>query len=391
MSWDINNIPKGWMKAKISDLCYLGRGRVISSNEIAQNKGEYPVYSSQTSNNGIFGYLNTYDFDGEYVTWTTDGAHAGTVFYRNGKFNCTNVCGTLKAKSSDIIDMKFLSIALGLRTKSEVFIASGNPKLMNNVVAQIEIIFPESLDKQHRIAAEIGEKLFSVEKARQAAVEQLDATHIIKQAYLREAFADGKGEHVQLGDVCNKRIELISSSHNGEMVYIDISSVDSTQKRIVSTSLIPVKGAPSRAKQILTPHDILLSTVRPNLNAVAINNIYECDTLTVASTGFCILRCKPELNYKYLFYFCLSERFVNSLTNIAKGSSYPAVLASEVYEQMIPLQPIGEQRRIAAKIEERFNTVEKVTQTLIEQLDTINALPAAILRQAFGGWMQERV
>ncbi len=47
------------------------------------------------------GYIDTFDFDGEFVTWTTDGENAGTVFYRNGKFNCTNVCGTIKIKSDN--------------------------------------------------------------------------------------------------------------------------------------------------------------------------------------------------------------------------------------------------------------------------------------------------
>ena len=53
----------------------------LLSNERNKEK-PFPVYSSQTTNQGIFGFLNTYDFDGEYVTWTTDGANAGTVFYR---------------------------------------------------------------------------------------------------------------------------------------------------------------------------------------------------------------------------------------------------------------------------------------------------------------------
>ena len=61
------------------------------------------------------GYLNTYDFEGEYVTWTTDGANAGTVFYRKGKFNCTNVCGTIQPKNWDLIELKYLPYYLNLR------------------------------------------------------------------------------------------------------------------------------------------------------------------------------------------------------------------------------------------------------------------------------------
>lgn len=134
----------------MSDIAEIGRGRVISAKEIAmQSEPLYPVYSSQTSNNGIMGYLDNYAFDGEYITWTTDGANAGTVFYRNGKFNCTNVCGILKLRSD--YDTYFCSLVLGLATKKYVSTNLANPKLMNNTMASIIIGLP-SLKVQKRIA-----------------------------------------------------------------------------------------------------------------------------------------------------------------------------------------------------------------------------------------------
>jgi hypothetical protein len=72
--------------ANVGRMMNLGRGLVISNIEIGENLGEYPVYSSQTSDNGVMGYIDTYDFEGDYVTWTTDGANAGRVFFRTGKF-----------------------------------------------------------------------------------------------------------------------------------------------------------------------------------------------------------------------------------------------------------------------------------------------------------------
>mgnify|MGYP000237631933 CR=1 FL=1 len=108
-----------WTTYKIQDIAEIGRGRVISSVEIDRQKHPlYPVYSSQTSNDGIMGYLDSYMFDGEYITWTTDGANAGTVFYRKGKFNCTNVCGTLKIQPK--FDCYFVSLVLQQATQKYV-------------------------------------------------------------------------------------------------------------------------------------------------------------------------------------------------------------------------------------------------------------------------------
>ena len=113
-----DKIPIDWKTVFINRICQIGRGRVISEEELKTGDlALYPVYSSQTFNDGVFGYLDTFDFDGDYATWTTDGANAGTVFRRNGKFNCTNVCGTLKPISKRTeIDLQYLTHILNFAT-----------------------------------------------------------------------------------------------------------------------------------------------------------------------------------------------------------------------------------------------------------------------------------
>ena len=139
-----------WKCYKVSEIADIGRGRVISSKEIAnQNNPQYPVYSSQTSNEGVMGYLDNYAFDGEYITWTTDGANAGTVFYRNGRFNCTNVCGTLKLHYQ--FDAYYCSLVLANVTKKYVSVNLANPKLMNNTMAAIKLYLPP-FQEQKRMA-----------------------------------------------------------------------------------------------------------------------------------------------------------------------------------------------------------------------------------------------
>ena len=134
----------------VENICEISRGKVISKDFIKENYGEYPVYSSQTENNGMLGWISTFDYDGEYLTWTTDGANAGTVFYRKGRFNITNVCGLLKPKNSEI-NIRYLYFALKSVAKKYVVQGMGNPKLMSNVMGKIKIPVPP-LDVQNRIA-----------------------------------------------------------------------------------------------------------------------------------------------------------------------------------------------------------------------------------------------
>ncbi len=133
--------PDGVEYKLLGEVAKLSRGRVISKKDLTGHNGPYPVYSSQTENDGVLGYLSTYDYDGSFLTWTTDGANAGTVFYRNGKFNITNVCGLIDP-NTNVVNIKFLYYILSKSAKNHVKLGMGNPKLMSNVMAMVSIPVP---------------------------------------------------------------------------------------------------------------------------------------------------------------------------------------------------------------------------------------------------------
>ena len=138
---------RGVRWVSIEDICEISRGFVMSKDFIRDNAGEYPVYSSQTENNGMLGCINTYKYDGDYLTWTTDGANAGTVFRRSGKFSVTNVCGLLKVKDSTVSN-DYLYYILSNTAKNYVNSGMGNPKLMSNVMARIMVPIPDDKEQQ---------------------------------------------------------------------------------------------------------------------------------------------------------------------------------------------------------------------------------------------------
>ena len=134
----------------MGEICDLSRGKVYSKDYLRNNSGSYPVYSSQTVNNGELGRISTYDIEGEYLSWTTDGAYAGSIFYRSGKFSITNVCGLIKP--SKIIDIHFLHHWLTLQAPKHVYQGMGNPKLMSNQMSEIRVpILP--IEHQKKIAS----------------------------------------------------------------------------------------------------------------------------------------------------------------------------------------------------------------------------------------------
>ena len=169
---EIKNCPVEWKELGDKNVAKLSRGKVMSKQFLEENKGEFPVYSSQTANNGEIGRISSFEYDGEYITWTTDGANAGTVFYRKGKFSITNVCGLVEINSDQLLT-KFVYYYLTISTKKYVSSGMGNPKLMSNVMGKIKIpILPleiqekivQILDKMTEYVTELTSELTSRKK-----------------------------------------------------------------------------------------------------------------------------------------------------------------------------------------------------------------------------------
>ncbi len=161
--------------------------------------------------------------------------------------------------------------------------------------------------------------------------------------------------------------------------YIDLSAIDQDTKLILGAREVMCSEAPSRARQLVAQGDILVSTVRPNLNGVARVPAY-LDGAT-ASTGFCVLRPRSELLYgSYLFHWVKTPTFVADMVNKATGASYPAVSDRIIFESRIPLPPLPEQRRIA-EVLDRAEALRAKRRATLAQLDT---LTQAIFLDMFG-------
>ncbi|MDD9981466.1 MAG: restriction endonuclease subunit S [Gammaproteobacteria bacterium] len=130
-----------------------------------------------------------------------------------------------------------------------------------------------------------------------------------------------------------------------EFHYVDIAGIDRTRKAIVEHQTLMGIDAPSRARKVIRKDDVLVSTVRPNLNAVAM--VPACLDDQIASTGFCVLRPNRDwVEPRYLFYWTITSTFVDALASRVRGANYPAVSDRDVKEVAIPLPSLAEQRRV---------------------------------------------
>lgn len=171
-----------WKEVKVSDIFIVTRGIVLAANrthKTPDTQYKYPVYSSQTTNNGLMGYYNEYLYKNA-ITWTTDGANAGTVFFREGEFYCTNVCGVLLNDNG--YANKCIAEIIGMKAKQYVSYV-GNPKLMNNVMADISIDIPPLAEQQ-----KIASFLTSIDDMIQAQDDKIRNLKIYKNGLMQQMF-----------------------------------------------------------------------------------------------------------------------------------------------------------------------------------------------------------
>lgn len=230
--------------------------------------------------------------------------------------------------------------------------------------------------EQEKIVAELDCLSGIIEKKKQQ-LKELDA---LAQSVFYEMFGDpienDKGWEVQkLGDICAGKKEIKRASKHFASVdtihYIDIASIDNIENLITGTTEYTFNEAPSRAQQVVSIGDILISLVRPNLKNIAM--VQFNDDLLVASSGFCVVRVNNKSDKRFIKQVLLSDRFTSYLLDRVSGANYPAVREDDIRDCKLGIPPLTLQQDFASKIEAIEKQKELIKQSIQETETLFNS------------------
>ena len=163
---------------------------------------------------------------------------------------------------------------------------------------------------------------------------------------------------MRLKDVAKLNIRSLDDSTSGGYMfkYIDISSVSFEDGIALGENLF-FREAPSRARRIVQKGDVLISTVRTYLRAIA-DIDWDAENV-IASTGFAVFTPDKNINPRFLAYAVKSSKVINQICRMSKGVSYPAIQAPIISLVDIPFYPITEQETIAAYLDKECGKIRK--------------------------------
>jgi len=176
---------------------------------------------------------------------------------------------------------------------------------------------------------------------------------------------------------------LSTSTHSDYVLnYLEISNVNN--RGIISKNEIRelfLSDAPSRARRIVRNGDTVISSVRPNLQALAY--IKHTPENLIASTGFYVVTpLQKLLDEKYTYYLLISDGSRQHLEAAAKGVGYPAVDDKDFVTLKFSIPSIEEQQRIASYLDKTCAAIDKTIEAKQKQLEILDDLRKSIIHKA---------
>lgn len=368
-----------WEPRGVGEVFNVTRGYVLSMtlvNDQKTNGTPYPVYSSQTKRNGLCGYYSEYLYN-DAITWTTDGANAGDVKFREGKFYCTNVCGVLINEDGHA-NLCIAELINSVAKKHVSYV--GNPKLMNGVMSRIIIPFP-SLDEQQKIA----DCLSSLDALIAAQTEKIDVLKNHKKGLMQKLFPR-EGETVprlrfpQFRDIgkwkemtVSEVTQLISGLHLSPSEYSDVGCIPYfTGPSDFTGEESEISKWTNKSSNLALKNDVLIT-----VKGSGVGMLWYLMLPSVAMGRQLMAIRANNCVSSFLFQFLSMKKGL--FESLGTGNLIPGLSRGDILTLSLRFPPIEEQQKVA----DCLSSLDALIAAQMEKLDALKAHKKGLMQQLF--------
>jgi type I restriction enzyme S subunit len=235
-------------------------------------------------------------------------------------------------------------------------------------------VIAEALSDVDGLLATLDRLIRKKRDLRQAAMQQL------LTGRTRLPNFDGQWQVKRLADIVDTDPENLGSDTRPDFAfkYIAVEDVDRGTLRSYTEQVFA--AAPSRARRKLRPGDVLVSTVRPNLQS---HLLFGGGTGNwVCSTGFCVVRCRRGVtNPAYIFAHLFTAFLNQQIEALLAGSNYPAINSGDVRALQMPIPDYPEQTAIV----EVLSDMDAELATLEQRREKTHGLKQAMMQELLTG------
>lgn len=394
-------VPIEWNKCRLKDYFEFEKGKnaqIYTKDYIGLHKGNFPVYSGQTENDGVMGEIDTYDYElDECLFSTTVGAKVMTPKVLSGKFSLSQNCLIMRKIRKCVI--RFVYYALFPlfdyeRTKIPAYM---QPSLRIEDLKSYKLYMPLYTEQQ-AIADYLDETCSKIDEIIAEAKASIDEYKELKQSVIFEAVTKGLDKNVEMKDSGTQGMGFIPTKWSVVRFmkvnyvrarlgwkglkaeeYVDVGYPFLAAYHIVNSHLCwknlncITKERYNESPEIkLSIGDLVLVKDGAGIGKCARIDEMPLGEATVNSS-LSVITPNELLDYRYEYYYFMSPLFQNIIARLKNGMGVPHLTQESMKDIYLPLPSKKEQRAIADYLD---NKVVELDSLISEKESLINDLEA---------------
>lgn len=383
-------LKEGWRWVKLGDICELIMGQSPPGNTYTDKPEGQPFFQGKADFGEYFPTVRMWCT--QPIKIAEDGDILISVRAPVGPVNISNLkcCigrGLTAIRCKDNTINWFIFWYLQSIEEKIASLGSGSTfsAISRDDLANLQIPLPP-IEEQEGIVSKLQELMQEVERARAACEKQLEGAKALSAAYLREVFGSEeakKWERRKIGEVCEKPQYGYTAIAESSEVGPKFLRITDIQNGKVNWQSVPFCRCDDVHKYLLESGNILVARTGATTGKSYL--IKEIIPKTIFASYLIRIRALHSLVPEFLYLFLQSNIYWQQVEANKRGGAQPNMNATLLANIVLPLPPISGQQRIVADLKGKMAEVENLESTIQNQQSALNALPQAILRQAFNG------